>query len=444
MRRLRGDDGWATSEYMGSLVVVAALITGLVALGPDIGGAIGRALRAAICSVSGGACPAGTNPGEPTIPCAQGISRGAGNLGVTIGFVDLGNGQGYLVEERSNGVTAVTWFEGGEVGVSGGIGGGVNVSTDDSTVGGGARLEGSAAITAESGETRVFDSREDADAYIQNQLIDAGVSLLPPGVEQAAGVAHDIVDFVTGNDVPEGELESTHAQVGISLEGSLSGAQGPIGGSLELAAQGATRLVTRPDGRRSLIFIVAGQLGGAAGFPALVELTGGEGRRAVVSLDLDADGNPTGLNVQYVTTSDQLGLDIINSADDLGDVLDSLTATAGGSNASERIVDVRLDLTDDATRQAAVDFLAGATGFGDPVSAQAAGEDLLAALHSGSTISIRDYEVDEQEYGIEGDVRVGIGGGAEAGVEIRYSDLVGAWYFDPVAGRFVPWTACTG
>jgi hypothetical protein len=62
MGRLRRQEGQTATEYLGVVAVVAAIVIGLLAFAPAIGGAAGSAIEELVCRVAGSDCAGADAP----------------------------------------------------------------------------------------------------------------------------------------------------------------------------------------------------------------------------------------------------------------------------------------------------------------------------------------------------------------------------------------------
>ncbi|MFD7015941.1 hypothetical protein [Streptomyces sp. NPDC059928] len=104
-----GDSGASATEYMGTIVVVAAVVTALS--GTSLGQAVSNRIRAEICKVTGGSCAttstaAGPDQGltdaqfEPALCNTHNESSTAGNE-VKLGWFKIGNEYGFQKQDYS-------------------------------------------------------------------------------------------------------------------------------------------------------------------------------------------------------------------------------------------------------------------------------------------------------------------------------------------------------
>lgn len=446
LRSLRRESGQTAAEYLGLLVVVGVVLAAILA--SPLGGRVTELIEAAICAIGGGPCEeVAENPGEPDYPCVTSRTTADASLGVTVGFIDVGGGKGFKIEEFSNGEVKVSFVDTSSAGVSTGLEAGGALDIGDRTIGLEAGVEGNVAIDAAIEDTRVFESREDADSYVRDRLIDEGIDVLPPGVEQVADLGRGLVDLVTGHEREEGEEDSRQAEVGINKETEASATAGPATIEANRAVGGSGRITVEADGTVKAALLVDAEAGASAGVPILAEFGAAGSGQVILEGTWSPEGELIGITViGEVAGSTDGGL--IADAGDLDGLLRNLKTTATVEDGTRTTIRADLDLTDPELRESASAFLANAPRVGQPVPDMAAlgesAEDLRDGVLGASTVSVAEYETSGFGVGGEGKLRAGIGLKGDAGVETAESRLTDAYYYDPLQGQFVPWVSCTG
>ncbi|HUG84521.1 MAG TPA: hypothetical protein VMM13_08140 [Euzebya sp.] len=445
--RRRGDDhGQSTIEWLGIAAAIIAILAVMLLAAPGMGMVVQTRIQCliAIVSGSGAACPSGERAGEPHRPCTTALTTGTGNVDVRVAFINAGLGEGFIIRETSDGKVHVTFIEEGSLGASLEVGAEGTATVGGNEVGLGAEAGIGAALEGEAGDTRVFDNPEDAEAYINDRLIEEGIEALPPGAEQIAGAGKDLVDWITGNDPPQGQAENTHGEIGITVEGDASATAGPLSGQVEAAIGAGARVTVEPDGSRTVRLIASAEAAASLGIPILE--VGANGKQtAHLELGIDADGNPEVARIRVLTEGAVDG-QIMDSVADAADGLDKLTTNISGGAGQRSVITAELDLTDPDVADSFGDLIStgadAATGSADLDDLRASGQRVLDELAENGSLSVEVYDITDNGLGVGAEANLGIGLGADIGVETTSATLRDASFFDPVTGRFVPWEAC--
>ena len=181
-RRSTRDDGQATAEYLG-LVVVVGVVVGAIA-GSSLGGQLTGLLSQAVCAVGGGPCTTEVAVQDsPEEACVPGSAEGQGTPALQSTTVDLGEGRTARISERSDGTVAVTELAGDEEppGARGPDAG-----------------AGLASVPQESGPTMVYPDREAAARAMADRLEEIGIDMRPIGAPPKSFFAEDTQDSGTG------------------------------------------------------------------------------------------------------------------------------------------------------------------------------------------------------------------------------------------------------
>src|SRR4051794_6516065 len=120
--------GQASLEYVAVIALVAAilLVAGPAAGAPDIPRKVADAIRLGICVVASDVCSTREARAEGLAPCPLRSRTDGAEASVSFLSVDLGRRGTLTVTPQSDGTVAATLTEGGRVGFSGGLGGGVS------------------------------------------------------------------------------------------------------------------------------------------------------------------------------------------------------------------------------------------------------------------------------------------------------------------------------
>lgn len=442
-RRRAADDGQTTLEWLGVGAVVVALVAALVLASPGLGTRLSETYQCLVQQLTGGgACEAEAARGEPDRECVTGITTGTVSADVRIAVINAGGAKQVRIVETSDGLVHVTISDQGELGASLEAGAEANVELGDSELGLGANASVSATLGGEEGETVVFDNPEDANDYIIDQLTDDAIDSLPPIVEQGADLIKDGLGGILGFDPPEGTPESTHGATDLTIGGEASATAGPLGAEIEAAVTGGGRITENEDGSRTLRVEVSGEVAGTLGVPVVADVGGAGAATVRLEVDIDADGNPTKGRVVLIG---QGGVDdsFTPNVESPGDLLDQLTTNIPGGEGRRTVITAELDLTDPALGDAFGDLI-GAAGGLDVDGVQEAGGQVVDALGDAGSVSVETYEITDNSIGAgaRGSVGIGLGAGLEGTLDT--ATLVDAQYIDPDTGMLVPWEACIG
>jgi hypothetical protein len=351
--------------------------------------------------------------------------------------------------ERADGTVAVTWLDEGQVEAALKAKAGVTAQLGQHEVG----LRGEAAVAAtllaDAGDTAVFTSREDADSYLRDRLVTEGIDRLPAVARHLARGGRWVIDRLTGHEPPTPDSSSTHAQVGVKIGGTVKGTAGPVGAEVKAAVQGAVATKADDDGSSTVTVLLDVEGGGKAGVPALVLLQEAVGSTASATLSFDPAGELTAVRLTGVAEHGG-GLTLVGQDTNLDDILKSVKLSGSGEETARVVVDLELDVgADSAARRAVLDFLASAPRVGGPsiedvVALGASTTDLLGHLRDQAKVGVRAYEDTRTAFGLDAEVRLGLGLGGKGELAMTESQLVGAALLDRDRGEFVPWTTCTG
>lgn len=449
---LRGDRGTTALEYILVLGLVAALVVALTSAG--IVGRARPAIAWAVCQLFsfGGTCAASTTTGAPTDPCVRSSTGATLEFGVNVVFVDLGAGEGFVLEEQSDGRHKVTWAETTEAGATAAlVQGEGTVRVGPHRFGLEGDISASGARLWEVGDSRTFASEDDAVDYILDRAVDEGIEALPDGLREGAQAGRAVVDWATGNDRDEGEDNERNVQDGIRIGAQASATAGPLSGELAVAAEGALQVTQKENGERSIALSLSREGSASLGVPVLAEAGASASGQYTVEFTVSPEGALTSLKVSVETAGsvEVSGLDRRQTPEQ---VLREVGASLGGTEEDRSVIDYTLQLDSPELRDAALTFLQDAprTGAdllrGDTSRLEQASRDLWSdGLGPATTISAREYRDEELGAGLAAKLRVlSVGAGGTADLSVRTSRLQDAVYWDTTNGGFVPDTACLG
>ena len=397
MRSLtRGTRGQTSAEYLGALLLVVAIVTVIVTTGA--GSSIRDGIRCAVTEIAGGTCEgAQTGPdGEPLISeCVRNSSQRGIAGSVRIAAFDIGGGVDGIKEVRADGTVKVTIKGNAKAGLNWGVDVGIKAGDTEAGVGAGGR----AGVTASVARGWVFENEGDADHFISDVKKKVGAMLNPlpnfPGTKDDADIKlppHDESTIQGGL-----ELRSKAGATGVeTLERNISAALGrtvntntgtPDEGDKTYYFEGAFGMIQDTglgdlEQEKLLLFKLAasGQLKLKLAYtvdkndqPKILRLTG--------QIDVTAAGDVSANLKDFQGTN-------------YNTVLDRLTKRKEAQNGElggRAIIDFKLDLTNQANRDAAEGFIHGRDSSGAPVSRMRSMLDLGGRLLTDSTFNARFY-----------------------------------------------------
>ncbi len=363
--RMRAQRGQASIEYVGAVLLVAAVLWGAFTVldGEAIAGAVVRQVQRALCVVSGGDCEADRQP------CVTSSSSTDDEIHVNLLLVRVGRHELELIEHRSDGTVAVTWLHDTGVGFDVGIGADAWLSVAGFSLGAGESAR--AALLARLGggaKTYVFANGRDADV---------GLAALGEGHDPPRGLLVSTQTFTGGTAAIDAQGSAGRTGVGLHLR------QDDVTGTLHDIATGRTTELLE---RRDAALVTLGLFG--------VSGSGGGARDQRITLTRDASGRPLALGV--VATGELGGAAKLPKV--VAPVAGALTAHVAGARRWE--VEEHLDLTDPANLAAARDFLAAIEG-GRPLAGPIAtvGAALQRRFEQAGVVDARTYAVDSSTSG---------------------------------------------
>jgi len=436
---LRSDRGQTAVEYMGLLLLVAAIV-GLLLTTP-IGAPIRQEVEAAICRITGGDCEAGAGAQQradgrpPLSECVRTSSQRGVNGAVKVIVFKLGGGVEAMREERADGSVKVTLKANAKAGLDFG-GPEAEVEGGGAEAGSGER-EIEVTGAGEVAKAWTFRTPEEADAFQDDvsKKVKAHLSFAPnfPGTSDDEDIELP----------PAGE---TTIQGGVSVRGKAEAASGTgIEGNLG-ASVGATFNDDRssPDfGDKTVYFEVAGS-GTATAQAGVFDLGGSAGGKTRVGITYDRNGKEKAMTVNGqidVTVTGELTR-VADGADLKKLVANAQKASATGrDDAGGRLqVEAKLDLTVPENRDAARRLIDGR----DPVTrAPVSRIDALGGLarrfESDATVNARAYALVKSQTGGELDLGVL---GVEGNLTTEDTRLLDAYYRNLENGDFQRWEDC--
>ena len=424
---MRGSRGQTTAEYMGVLLIVAAVILA-VSVTP-VGDEIRKRAQELVCRIAGVSCPQDPPPSACVVSEQSASVSVNGNIDVRLVNIKLEGGVEYVRQLRANGEVAITV----KLPVTGAVGPALKKA-----LGLGAELDVNAGSGVTPSVTFVLEDEAAADRFEQ-QLTDSAIAI-------AAGpVGAHILGKDVDIDIPPVEstaFEYTHGgEVSIGTEG----AGGYGNGSLNLGnALGIKKNLTegKPNsGDITAYYRIEGGLSGEAGLMLGQQAGGGLAGDVVMAVVFDSSGKPKGLQV-IATGSYEGQFQYGGRFRNLEAALEGLKGLDIKANAGEGQklqLQLDLDLSDGDVANALLEFVQGVNPItGDPGNTAEAAAELGQALLENGKAQIRTYDTSSTNAGAG--IDLGVGG---AGIDINTadSDLTGAYDF--VAGQgFLPSETC--
>ncbi len=302
--RIARDRGAASTEYVGAILVAAALmglsLLSVAAIHPEAG------LNRAVCkllTVGLGDC--GSLPSaadrEPTQPC---VISGTGTTNtVRAGAAVIGQGsERWLIEELGDGRFRLTRATGTGVGGTVGAGFDLTYTYNDNDYGFSLGAEANALAAEETGEVYYVSSQKQAEDFLTERRVDSALD----GVIGDGGLARGLVDKVRGgNRLPEpdetwqaagviGDAKATVDWIALGAQANIN-SQTMIGTRLRKDGSGTAYYSTNMSGQAAAAMWAADDKTGATTlYKAQVNGTVG----GVAEVDYDSKGKVTALRIK--------------------------------------------------------------------------------------------------------------------------------------------------
>ncbi len=444
--------GAATLEYV-SAVAIAAMFVGAIVV-TSSGLRMEAIAERAICSVKailgGSGCSATDGSQPPANPpldpkpkrCKITEHSEKVNSEIKIAFINIGENAGFIEATYSDGTVTYTATDGAEVGVTGGLGGKLDIGKLER----GAKVDFGAGLKFDYGSTWVFKNADEAKAMreqLDKYLMEQEMLRHDSSGGYAIGL---LIKGATDPPKPPRQQVSTFevsvdvgAKVGLSLPwdpdpNSESGIP-----NLTLAEAGLkfggsgkwTQIVDTETGTTTWTTAgeVFGQINGQGG-PLAGEL------RAVLgsSMSITRDKDDQITKVTLVTTREGKATGTVNSGQkDLGgNVSDSNSA------AVVTVTTTTLEVTTDAQRDLVNAWLAAQANDPDgAVSAETYYPDRLVPgdafqnmMYTNATVSNVEYSNVTDKQGFAAEVKIGVAFGIDLSLETTDSRATDATYLD--------------
>lgn len=444
--RLRGDQGVGSVEYIGVILLVAAILGAvLVTVTP-----VGSTIAARICEALGTSCAEGAgseppNAHKPTDPCVADSTTDTRKIGVTA-VADIDGGGVLITETLSDGTTRVTYQANGSVGIGIGVGAGVEVSVDDFVFGGSAQAGLSAAGILAGGTSWDFPPGKEGDAkklaeHFQRQIDNQTTPVVGP---IRAGW-----EALFGENYTPPEPTSYFGQIGAtgSASASASAIAGVGAGGASASANAAVALGAKHNVKTGETTVYYEQVLDAAASASYIDPTmaakaGASGElKQIIAVTLDPSGKYM-TNVSVETNA--FGDASASAAVLFGSKHDP--SVAGGTQYTASV-----DLTGTETATIGANLLRSAgipvpdtrwTPRGGSIhpAVDAFGQFVDAAKERGTLTRLTQTGDSATPFSINASGELGIGVGLRYENSSSRRTVDGAEYFD--GNGWVPWTDC--
>lgn len=450
LARLRADAarGAATLEYAAAAAIASVLIVALVvaASGFRFEAIAERAICLVKTAVGGGSCAA-SDPDPPDEPpfdpkppkCKLGEHTEKVNAEIKIAFIKIGENAGFVETTYSDGSVTYTATDGAEVGLTGGVGGKVDLGKVER----GLTVDFGAGVKFDYGSTWTFSDaaeaqamRDQLDKYLLEQqmmrhnpegyglyVLVHGAAEPPKPPSQRVSTVETTLD-TTGKlgfslpldrtpDSQSGVPNLTLAEAGLKFGGSGKWTR------ITDTTTGATTWTTAGE--------VFGQANGQVG-PVAGELKGIYG--SSMAITRGEDGKIT--KVALVTTREGKATGTVNSGqkDLVGNASDSDSA------AAVTVTTTTLDVTSDEQR-ALVNAWLTAQENGGAISSETFYPDRLVSgdpfqnlMYTNATVSNVQYSNVTDKSGFAAEVKLGVALGVDFSLETTESQATDATYLD--------------
>jgi hypothetical protein len=430
-RRLRGSVGQTTSEYLGVLVVIAAIVGALAT------GDIGKEIRTQVlCKVQEiadgkrGGCGGQTTAFRLPIDkdCVLSSSTSSANVGGTVAFIEVGAGNVLIEERLADGRTRITLLDKASAAAKALAGGKLKLGR----FGGDWSAEAAAGLSLSGAQVYEFGPGQQAQAAAFrkalgnegtfSQLVENGFR--GPAVTDPGGVKDAIGDWVFGeDDIPRPPSTSTYVEGGVFGDAEATGALGigPLSGETSAALQAAENVKVTTSGKDKGQMEGTYKLNSDVGASLLADLYGGEGSgeaglsqqrgtEAKVTYGTRPDGSygPTQLELKTdtnVARNAKLESEVDGQTlKQAGGYIKDLGLSGSEQTGRKLETVMTLDLSNGQVGQEVLDLVTK----GAPITE---GSQLIQALRNNAkaTLSIYDTTSDEVKGEIAGGLGVNLG-----------------------------------
>lgn len=414
MRRLRGERGQATSEYVALLALVAVVLLALAGISASgIGSGVLAGLQRGICVVAPGPCPAIVALTDDLAPCPVAKQVKEERLSETIASVKLGTSGTLSVVRGSDGSAVVTLSDGSSVG--GELGAGAGLAIGERVLGAQRRL--TAEVVWSTGRSWRFADTAAAERFVERYGGKATMAgQLADEVRSTCSLLCDALGWNPHAKLPPADEQ--HDEGGAVA--ALTGAFGLGGASIPLDARaGAVVGRTRTRSGPTTWYLRLDAAATAQLRLPASELSAAVAGEAVLSYTLDRDGRPLALGVQAAAEGG--GRAALAGAVRRGRLR---RGSGSGDDARGGVVELAatLDLTDPANREAAAGLLAALQGTGPSIASQAAA--LGRRIATGAQVDVRAYRQRTSARQVGAQVALGLAVGGSWGRSTKGLELV--------------------
>ena len=437
----RDQRGATTAEYVGILVFVAMLVSGVVVLTTDAATGAKDTIHSALCRIGGvvgasSGCTGADKPYYQADTCT--VSSNGQEWGGSVSVVATAGGDtGYTIlkiqEVQPDGTIKTSYVvktKGkGNVSWSPGAKGGVEASGGDSGVKAKAGVKLTINGEVETGQTFSFDSLEDAQKFADDNKAKFGGLIGKDGDVQPTSTYYQAGAGATG----KGEVGPLSATGGIkAVVGVETTDSGPRAGDTKYKV------------------IITPSLAAELGIPLPTEFVNatakGDASLAIeANITFDKDGNIT-------TVQGKADLTVKGGAQvALGP--SSSQQKDAGATSTVKLPNINLQGGGKASYAFTTDFSNAANnqaltqGFTDMINGEGVTPEFQQAVqtqfmdHSQQTFTVASYNENKSEYGIKVSTPIGDFGAEGHHVETN-ENTQGGWYYNPYTGEWQENLAC--
>lgn len=448
----RGERGGISAEYMGMLLLAAAIVFALISA--PVGERIARHVERLICEIAGGenceALVAGVDP-----ECLVSSETRESNFSVTIAVVTVGGGATLIKEVYADGRTVFTLVDNAEVAAELIAGmraraGKIGFSAAASASAGG-RMKGARVYEFTHPEKAAeFEKKVKNEGTVRDLLHQAteGDGVLgtilggPTGLlPDPLGIRDEIADALFGDDADDLPAPtSTYVDIEAFIDGDavlgagVPGLDGELNAAAELA--GGAKVVTsgKEKGNVELHYQLSAEAAADLGILALGPGIGGDAAiNVTMTLSNQGDDVFRPKELKVTATAGYSGsplnaTEILNQSDlsGLTGVLEEVSVGSSGGSGQQVELTGKLDLTDEENLRAALGILNPAPGATGPAAV-----DLAQRLDEDGDLTFQVYGTRSDESGVELAAGIGVGGGVAGDSSSDSQDLSSALHRPP-------------
>lgn len=459
-RRVRGDAGQTSADYLGILAVVVVVVSALLVGTTGIGKHVSAGIQAAICRINGGGCTVSQILHEPDEECEVYTHSGELSADVILFSVSVGGSAKLTLSKTVDPDGEVHWYVQQEGGVRLGADFLFGQEAKLGDLGEGVSAEVAALATAGAGAKMEFASEKEARDFMtaaaHEPVKDAMTGWDPTGITKW------VADKIDGHTYDPPEPTEYFFEGGLAFEGSLDAKAGVggAGGSAGVAGVVGVKVTPQKNGdpHKTIYMAMTGEAAAELGLLGVAKASGSVDGKVVVGIEYDGEGRPVKASVEAAgTVKGGFGPD--------GDIAGEGTiaqlagfaptgapgagVSAGGGFTGK--ITFTLDLTEQGNADALAD---GLHSIGVPVLRDYGRQpppsvrDSLGELYNrfdegadGTTITVTTHDVSTSGGQIGVKAGDGLTFGAEGGLEFEDTTLNDGYYYSPGDG-FVNWQSC--